>query len=145
MSAVLIVLVSLTILAGGFVAGLKAGLTYNTFPLMDGHLVPEGYGALQPWWKNLFENIPAVQFDHRVLATGTALFALFVSAFGKVFQPYGGLRTALAALGIAVFVQYLLGVTTLLYVVPVSLGTLHQVGAVALLSVAIALRHFLRR
>src|SRR6185312_4689941 len=56
-------LVALTILAGCFVAGLKAGLTYNTFPLMDGRLIPEGYGQLQPFVRNLTENIAAVQFD----------------------------------------------------------------------------------
>ena len=62
LSSGLIVMVALTIIAGGFVAGLKAGLTYNSFPLMDGHLIPSGYAAMQPFWRNLTENIPAVQF-----------------------------------------------------------------------------------
>ena len=60
---------ALTILAGGLVAGLKAGLTYNTFPLMDGQLLPEGYAALRRSWQCSPENIAPVQFDHRVLAT----------------------------------------------------------------------------
>ncbi len=64
-------LVALTILAGGFVAGLHAGLTYNTFPLMDGSFVPAGYAQLRPFLRNWFENIAAVQFDHRLLATAT--------------------------------------------------------------------------
>src|SRR6185312_12720419 len=59
-------LVFLTILAGGFVAGLDAGMSYNTFPLMDGRLVPAGYLDETPWWANLFENVAAVQFNHRV-------------------------------------------------------------------------------
>ena len=67
-----LVLVALTIVAGGFVAGLKAGLTYNTFPLMDGSFVPAGYAQLQPFVLNWFENVAAVQFDHRLLAETTA-------------------------------------------------------------------------
>ena len=70
--------VTLTIAAGGFVAGLKAGMIYNTFPLMGGSLVPADYAALQPFLRNLTENLAAVQFDHRLLATLTALFALAV-------------------------------------------------------------------
>src|SRR5205085_7272203 len=68
----IIALVALTIAAGGFVAGLNAGLTYNTFPLMDGSFVPAGYAQLEPFVRNWFENIPAVQFDHRLLAITTA-------------------------------------------------------------------------
>ncbi len=143
-SGVLLVLVALTIAAGGFVAGLKAGLTYNTFPLMDGHLVPEGYGMLQPWWRNLFENVAAVQFDHRLLATSTALFALVTVAFGMAARPIARVRGALIAVGIAVTFQYALGVATLMWVVPVSLGTAHQAAAVVLLTASIVLRHALR-
>ena len=65
---VVIFLVALTIVAGGFVAGLHAGLTYNTFPLMDGSFVPAGYAQLQPFVLNWFENVAAVQFNHRLLA-----------------------------------------------------------------------------
>ena len=144
-SLLLTLLIGLTILAGGFVAGLKAGLTYNTFPLMDGHLVPTGWAMLQPWWKNLFQNIPAVQFDHRALATLTAVTGLLVAAYGQFTGPNAAVRVALSLLGGAVVLQYLLGVATLLYVVPVSLGTLHQAGAVLLLTAALALRHVLRR
>ena len=143
-SILLLILVSFTILAGGFVAGMKAGLTYNTFPLMDGHLVPDGWAALQPWWKNLFENIPSVQFDHRLLATSTVMIGLSTAAYGLSTQPTGALFKALAAVGCVVALQYLLGVATLIYVVPVALGTLHQAGAVLLLTAALALRHVLR-
>lgn len=76
------VLVCTTIVAGGFTAGLHAGLIDNTFPLMDGRLVPAGWDALSPWWRNLFETIPAVQFDHRLLATLTAACALGTVALG---------------------------------------------------------------
>ena len=60
-------------MAGGFVAGTHAGYDYNTFPLMDGQLVPDGYARLTPFLRNLTENVAAVQFDHRLLATLTAL------------------------------------------------------------------------
>ena len=74
-------LMSLTIVAGGFVAGLNAGLTYNTVPLMDGSFVPAGYGQLEPFVRNWFENVAAVQFDHRVLAM-TAVAATMFSCCG---------------------------------------------------------------
>jgi len=101
-------LVALTIIAGGFVAGTHAGLVYNTFPLMDGRLVPDGYTDLQPLLRNLTENVIAVQFDHRLLAT---LSAIAVAVLGVA-----GLRGALpkpAALGLlaAVALQYALGVS----------------------------------
>ena len=128
--------VALTIAAGGFVAGLKAGLIYNTFPLMGGSLIPGDYGAMQPFWRNLTENLAAVQFDHRVLATLTALLAL-----GTVHMVWrrsaGAGRVALAAVGGVVCLQYALGVTTLLLMVPVGLATLHQSVAILLLSAAL--------
>ncbi len=131
--------VALTIIAGGFVAGMKAGLTYNTYPLMDGRLVPDGYLALAPFWRNWTENIAAVQFNHRLLATMTALLTLSVT--GWALYRGGGPRRALVALGIAVMAQYVMGVVTLLWVVPVSLGTLHQAMAVLVLTAALVALH----
>lgn len=132
--------VFLTMLAGGFVAGLKAGLTYNTFPLMDSHLVPDGYATLQPWWRNLFENVPAVQFDHRLLATVTAVLALATVAHG-LRRATGGARVAVLALGAAVLTQYTLGVLTLLYVVPFGLAVAHQATAMLVLTASLVLLH----
>ena len=134
-------LVGLTVVAGGFVAGLRAGLTYNTFPLMGGRLVPEGYLALHPALRNLTENVAAVQFDHRLLATLTALLALGTVAYGLRAGATGVVRTRLLLLGGAVLAQYALGVATLLWVVPVALGTLHQAVAVLVLTAALALLH----
>lgn len=133
--------VSLTIVAGGFVAGLHAGLTYNSFPLMDGSLVPESYGALHPFLRNLTENIAAVQFDHRALATLSAILAIVTVATGLWRAAAGPLRAALLALGAAVAGQYALGVLTLLWVVPVSLGTTHQAMAVLVLTAALVTLH----
>jgi cytochrome c oxidase assembly protein subunit 15 len=135
------VAVGLTILAGGFVAGLRAGLTYNSFPLMDGSLVPEGYARLHPFVRNLTENVAAVQFDHRVLATLTAILAVATVITGLRRGVAGRLRAALIALGVAVAGQYVLGVMTLLWVVPVSLGTAHQAMAVLVLTAALAAMH----
>jgi heme a synthase len=140
-----IALVALTIVAGGFVAGTRAGLAYNTFPLMDGRLAPAGYGALHPFWRNWFENVAAVQFDHRLLAmtTGAAAALLWLAA-GHAVLPQPA-RLALHALLAVAAVQVGLGISTLLLVVPIPLAAAHQAGAVLLLTTAIVLRHTLRR
>ncbi|MCC6718447.1 MAG: COX15/CtaA family protein [Acetobacteraceae bacterium] len=125
--------VALTILAGGFVAGLKAGLDYNTFPLMGGRVVPAGYAALDPFLLNFVENIAAVQFNHRLLATLSLLLAgaCLVAGWRSAARP------ALLALAGAVGVQYGLGIATLIYVVPAGLGTAHQAMAVLVLTAAL--------
>lgn len=137
-------LVALTVLAGGFVAGMRAGLTYNTYPLMDGRWVPEGYAMLQPFARNLTENVAAVQFNHRLLATLAAAAAVATVWLGLRRPQPPGLRIALLALGAAVGLQYALGIATLLAVVPVGLGTLHQTGAVLVLTAALVALHLQR-
>jgi cytochrome c oxidase assembly protein subunit 15 len=131
-------------LAGGFVAGIRAGFSYNTFPLMDGQLVPDGYLDLAPWWRNLTANIAAVQFNHRALATLAALCAAGAVMAALRRLPAGPPRSAVLGLGAAVAVQYGLGIVTLLHVVPVSLGTLHQAMAVVVLAAALVALHALR-
>jgi cytochrome c oxidase assembly protein subunit 15 len=138
LARVTLALVAVTIVAGGFVAGLHAGLTYNTFPLMDGRVVPDGYAALSPGWRNVFENVPAVQFDHRLLATLTALAAVATVVAGARVR---GLRPFVVPLAVAVAAQYVLGVATLLWVVPPALATAHQAVAVLLLTAALVLVH----
>jgi cytochrome c oxidase assembly protein subunit 15 len=133
-----LVTVSLTIVAGGFTAGLHAGLAYNTFPLMDGQLIPDGYARLHPLVRNLTENIAAVQFDHRLLATATLLLVSIMAVLGwRVGLP----RPLAAGLAAAVLCQYILGITTLLLVVPVPVAALHQSGAVVLLTVVLVVVH----
>jgi len=131
-------------LAGGFVAGIRAGLSFNTFPLMDGQLVPDGYWLLSPAWTNLTANVAAVQFNHRLLATLTALMAIGAVWAALRRLPDGGARRAVLGFGAAVALQYALGVATLVYVVPVSLGTLHQAVAVLVLATALVALHALR-
>lgn len=133
----------LAMLAGGFVAGTRAGFTYNTFPLMDGRLVPAGYADLQPLVLNLFENLAAVQFNHRLLATLALLAALGAAALAlRAGRPWRGPVLLLAGTVVA---QYALGIVTLLAVVPASLGTAHQTMAALVLSAFVIAAHRLRR
>ena len=141
---VVLALVALTILAGGFVAGTRAGLTYNTFPLMDGRLVPAGYDQLHPFYLNWFENIAAVQFDHRVLAVVTFAAVLLLWTAGLRTMLPNPARIALHLLMTAAALQVALGISTLLLVVPVPLAAAHQAGAILVLTAAIVLRHTLR-
>jgi cytochrome c oxidase assembly protein subunit 15 len=138
-----LILVAITILAGGFTAGTHAGLIYNTFPLMDGRLVPAGYFGLSPWWINPLENPTAIQFDHRVLAMST------VAATGILWllarRVAGGKLRLLANLALTlVLCQASLGIATLLFAVPVPLAAAHQTGAVLLLTAALLTLHATR-
>ena len=125
-------LVFVTCGSGALVAGLRAGKVFNTFPLMGGRVVPSGYGQLAPWWRNLFENHAAVQFDHRVLAVTTFLAAVGLWAVLRRSanrRLAGRMRLVLGA----ALLQLALGIATLLLGVPIALGVAHQGGAVLLL------------
>jgi cytochrome c oxidase assembly protein subunit 15 len=137
--------VAVTIVAGGFVAGTHAGFDYNTFPLMAGSLVPRSYAALSPFLRNLTQNIAAVQFDHRLLATLTVLLATATLVIGFLRPRPQIVQAGLVALGVTVLVQYGLGVATLLLVVPVGLAAAHQANAVLVLTTSLFLLHTLRR
>lgn len=146
MAFVLLGVVFLQIVLGAFVAGLKAGFTYNTWPLMDGKLVPDGLGMLSPWYLNLFENVTTVQFNHRSVAYVVA--ALMLANLWLVVSPlgWGDARTKSAALvGVAVLAQILLGIWTLLAVVPLSLGLVHQAGAAILFGLTVRHAHLVTR
>ncbi len=138
-------LLALTLVSGGFVAGTDAGLTYNTFPLMDGRLIPAGYAQLQPLWLNWFETIAAVQFNHRLLAVSTAAAAvlLWLAARRSVRSPAA--RRGFALVTGAAVAQFGLGIAALLSVVPIWLGALHQAGALLLVAATVYLLHGLRR
>ena len=141
----LLILTAITIFSGAFVAGLKAGMVYNTFPLMAGQWVPDGLLFLEPAWRNFFENPATVQFTHRVLALSTlALVAvLWVRALRQPLSRTQ--RWSFHLLGAAVILQVLLGIKTLLLYVPVGLGAAHQGGAVVLLSAVLFALHELGR
>lgn len=130
-------LIILMILSGGFVAGTKAGLAYNTFPTMNGEWIPAGLLALQPWWINLFENPTTIQFNHRMIAwlLMVCVPAFWFYATRIVQDPMT--RIGLHLLVAMIAIQVLLGVTTLLFAVPVALGAAHQAGALILLTVSL--------
>jgi len=126
-----------TALTGGLVAGLNAGFTYNEWPMMDGRFVPEGYGELTPWWLNLFDNIAAVQFDHRIMAYLTAAGVLALWLQARRGRLSAGAQRPFHVLAALVAVQIALGIATLLMVVPLPLAVLHQGGAIALFCAAV--------
>ena len=138
-------LIGVTMVSGGFVAGLKAGKIYNTFPKMGEHWIPPGLGALDPVWRNLTENMTTVQFDHRLLALTT--FALVVAYwFRSRHADLPGLaRKASNALLHTTALQVVLGIATLMFAVPIVLGALHQAVALVLLTVTLTLLHSLRK
>lgn len=129
LAAGLVALIVLQIAAGGFVAGIDAGMGYNTWPLMDGALIPKGLGVMQPYWRNHFENALTVQFNHRLLAYFIALVTVGYAL--TVRTP--GARLLLAA----VLLQIALGIWTLLWAVPLWLGLFHQGGALIVLAAAL--------
>lgn len=137
----LLVLIGLQITSGGFVAGLKAGFAFNTFPKMNGEWLPRALGSLSPWYVNLLENPVTVQFTHRCLAllVFLAVCFFFFSYIRELREPR--LRKAFYALLACMILQVALGIATLLLLVPVSLASLHQAGAIALWSVALFLCH----
>lgn len=137
-------LIFITAFSGALVAGLDAGLTYNTFPLMDGSLVPRGLLSMSPWYLNFFESILTVQFDHRVLAITTFASVTLMWFSARKSSLSVNQSRAVNFLFAMVFVQVGLGITTLLLVVPVSLGALHQAGAVILLGCSVWTAHAFR-
>jgi len=130
-------LLALTIVAGALTAGLNAGMSYNTYPLMAGEVVPSNYGVHTPWWLNGFENVAAVQFNHRLLAHLTVAAGLALWAWSRVARLTDPARRALAWLGLASLGQLVLGVAALLALVPVWLGAAHQAGALAVLTLTV--------
>lgn len=142
LAGVTMCLVFVTVCSGALVAGLNAGMIYNTFPLMLGEVFPsEGFG-MSPWYLNFFEDIPTVQFDHRVLALTT--FALAIITWWRFRDAGDELRKRGSALLLAACLQVALGISTLLLVVPIPLAAAHQAGAVVLLAAAVWLRHGIR-
>jgi cytochrome c oxidase assembly protein subunit 15 len=138
---VLVALVYLMILSGGLVAGTRAGLAYSTWPLMGTSFIPPGLYASAPPWLAIFEDITTIQFNHRMLA-----YVLFVllNAFAVIVyrsSPKGYGKLGAVLLMAALWMQMILGISTLLLHVPVSLATAHQGGAVLLLTATVFLSH----
>ena len=142
-------LIAVTALSGAYVAGLDAGRAYNTFPLMDGKVVPELYWAQfeEKGWRNFFENDAAVQFDHRALALATlaSTSATLASTSKAAMRALPKRATFfLHATAGLVTAQVALGIATLLCHVPVSLGSAHQANALLVFTAAVGLTHALK-
>ena len=129
----LVVLAFIQIGLGGLVAGHDAGLTYNTWPLMDGRIIPQGLGTEHPLWRNIFDNIVAIQFNHRVGAYVLAAAILaYAVAMRRADTPA---RNRAILLAIIILLQLVVGIVTLVTVVPIGLALLHQALALILLLV----------
>jgi len=135
-SSLLAGLIYLQIIAGAFMAGTHSGRSYNEWPLMDGDFIPEGYGVMSPFVRNMFENSAAIQFNHRVLAYLILGFALWV-VWSVRRQPLMR-RSALVLLVILLW-QVGLGIWTLLMVAPLNLSLLHQFSSILLFLAALNL------
>ena len=135
-----------TVVSGALVAGNDAGRAYNTFPTMNGQWIPLELYELQPWTRSLTEHTATVQWNHRVLATTTAVTGLSLVAVGlrrpSLLTPQ--IRQGLWALGVTVTGQFALGVVTLLNYVPIGLGVAHQLGSVAVFTSGVYLAHSFR-
>jgi len=137
-------LVSITIVSGGFVAGLKAGKIFNTFPMMGDYWIPPGVMALEPAWRNFFDNPATVQLNHRILAISTFFVVVTFWALLRKSDLSARATTAVHSLLAALIVQVSLGILTLLYYVPTTLAATHQAVAMMLFTAALYLAHCLR-
>ena len=137
LGAGLLGLAGVQIVLGAFVAGLRAGSSYNTWPLMDGRLVPAGYFAPEPGLLDLFERVEAVQFNHRTMALVVAAAAA-VFAWRAVKAGQGRLAFAVGA---SVALQVALGIWALVAAVPLWLGLAHQAGALLILTALVVGLH----
>jgi len=144
-SLILIGLVYLMILSGGLVAGTHAGYAYSTWPLMGTSFIPPGLYSGSPAWLDAFEDITAIQFNHRMFAY--LLFVLInLFAVRVLFTARNGrARWGAILVGLAVWLQVTLGISTLLLHVPVAIAAAHQAGAVVLLSATLFVSHVLVR
>ncbi|XP_003964121.1 heme A synthase COX15 [Takifugu rubripes] len=130
-------LVFLTALSGAFVAGLDAGLVYNSFPKMGDRWIPDDLLAFSPTLKNFFENPTTVQFDHRILGTSALAAITGLYLFSRKMVLPRRAKLAISLLTSMAYLQVVLGISTLLLYVPTPLAATHQSGSVALLSLAI--------
>ena len=135
----LAVLILAQIYLGAIVAGLRAGLSYNTWPLMDGVFIPsaDNLWRVAPAWRNPFENILAVQFNHRMLAYGVWILALIHMAITVRSASDSRTKREAVAITALVTLQAALGIMTLLYISPLALALAHQALAVVVLTVVI--------
>lgn len=144
LAAVLTVALYIQVVLGAFVAGTKAGLAYPTWPDMNGELIPSDLGKLEPWWRNIFEDITTIQFNHRVFAVLILVLAAVNLLAALVARVGAAIASSIAVVAVLA-IQFAIGVWTLLNAVPLSLGLLHQGGGAIVLAVVLWHWHRMRR
>jgi cytochrome c oxidase assembly protein subunit 15 len=144
LAAAVALMVFVTAISGGLVAGLDAGFVHNTFPLMDGELLPAALYDMNPPYLSAFEDVTTVQFNHRWLALATLAFAWGLWWRARKAKLARVQRLAVVATAALATVQVALGILTLLLAVPLALAAAHQGNAVLALSAAVAAAHQLR-
>jgi cytochrome c oxidase assembly protein subunit 15 len=144
-SKIMLGAIVIQIIYGAFVAGLKAGLFYNTWPLMGTSFMPEPVTSFEPFYKNFLENPSGVQFMHRNIAIAVAILVAFVWEKSRKMKLNELQRKASNFMLAVVLVQFLLGIFTLIFAVPVAMGVLHQTGAFFLFASALFFIHSLRK
>ena len=140
----LLIFVIVTMVSGGFVAGLKAGLIYNTFPLMGDSLIAPGVYAMQPWYQAMLEDAITVQFNHRLLALTTFFLIIAVYLYQLRLSLPSRTKMLFNFVLVASILQVSLGISTLLLRVPVAIAASHQAVALVLLTTLILLLHHLK-
>ena len=134
-------MIFLMILSGGLVAGTRAGIPYPTWPLMGDSFIPPGLYNLEPFWLSAFEDMLTIQFNHRIFAyiisISVVIFA-FITLRAKLAPPFRiAIFSFLGILGL----QVTLGISTLIFYIPIPVAAAHQVCAVALLSASLYVSH----
>lgn len=136
-------LIFLMILSGGLVAGTRAGYAYSTWPLMGDSFIPAGLYDMSPIWLSAFENITTIQFNHRIFAYIIALVLVSFSVFALKKNISRNVRIGIYSMLFLLVVQITLGVSTLIFHVPVAIAAAHQIGSVALLTATLFVSHSL--
>ena len=134
-------LIFLMILSGGLVAGTKAGFAYPTWPLMGDSFIPAGLYSLAPAWLSAFEDITTIQFNHRIFAYVIVALVLTFAAKSLKADIQGPAKIGVFCLIGLLLLQVTLGISTLIFYVPLPVAAAHQVGAVALLSASLFVSH----
>lgn len=132
-------LVFLTITSGAFVAGTDAGSIYNNFPLMGKNFFPPEPFLMEPKWVNFFENMPLIQFNHRILATFTGLIIIYTCIRNLKYFRKSLIGILLKCLLLLIVFQYIIGIVTLKYAAPVLIGSMHQMGSIIILTILIVI------
>ena len=137
LNLILIFLILITVFSGGMVAGLDAGLVYNTFPLMGDTFVPLDILEFRPKFINFFENPVTVQFDHRILGITTFALILLIWFYARLMNFNSNIKKKTNILLVVVLIQICLGITTLLSYVTILAAIVHQLGSLVLFTISI--------